>query len=198
MKKGQRQVSALRRQLQRLMNFSPQQLERAQVVPHPGSNPTLRAALPGRPVMPPPVRSLPLAIAARTVPATSRPLAAANRQPRSAATRTPAPATGSLRTPAPRATSPRETPPIPRMPQYSVPPPFVTRATPPPPRVPFTVEQRSMLTHPGRPLEPQQIENLRFGRPPGPMLDREFPPHLAPAPRVRAPSPPVQARQRRH
>jgi hypothetical protein len=44
-----------------VMRVPPQQLARAQIVPHPSANPTRRAAIPGRPVRPPPVKSLPLA-----------------------------------------------------------------------------------------------------------------------------------------
>lgn len=44
--------------------------------------------------------------------------------------------------------------------------------------------QPAMEEHPGRPLEPQQLQNLREGRPAGPMRDREFPAHPAPAQRA--------------
>jgi len=55
-----------------------------------------------------------------------------------------------------------------------------------------------MNEHPGRPLEPQQLENLRDGRPPGPMADHEFPPHVVPVPRERAiPVPPPQPPRRK-
>ena len=62
--------------------------------------------------------------------------------------------------------------------------PLVTRRPPPPANPPFATRQRAMQAHPGRPLEPQQVENLRAGRPAGPMRDQEFPPHSAPAPRA--------------
>jgi hypothetical protein len=45
-----------------------------------------------------------------------------------------------------------------------------------------------MLEHPGRPLEPYQLGNLRAGRPAGPMLDREFPEHGFPIGRAAAPA----------
>jgi Family of unknown function (DUF6600) len=54
---------------------------------------------------------------------------------------------------------------------------LITRTPVPPRSVPFQKMLRAMASHPGRPLEPQQLSNLRFGRPAGPMLDREFPPH---------------------
>ena len=128
-----------------VVRLAPEQLARAPVVPHPGVNPTLRAALPGRPVAPPPVRAerfVTAARTARTIPVKGSAVPGANR--------------------------------------VAPPPRFVTRSAPPPPRVPFALEQRAMIPHPGRPLEPQQLENLRARRPVGPMLDREFPPHMAP------------------
>jgi hypothetical protein len=36
----------------------------------------------------------------------------------------------------------------------------------------------------GRPLEPQQRQNLRAGKPAGPRRDPEYPPHPAPATRA--------------
>jgi hypothetical protein len=83
-----------------------------------------------------------------------------------------------------------------------VPPPAIrreltTRLTPPPARVPFPQIQHAMLSHPGRPLEPLQFEALRAHRPVGPMLDREFPPHIAPVVPARTTTPhPVGRRPR--
>jgi len=54
---------------------------------------------------------------------------------------------------------------------------FVTRTPPPPRDVPFSAKEPALAQHPGRPLEPQQTQNLRAGRPAGPMQDKEFPPH---------------------
>jgi hypothetical protein len=59
-------------------------------------------------------------------------------------------------------------------------PALVTRTAPPPESVPFAQRQPAMQEHPGRPLEPQQRVNVQQGRPPGPMVDREVPPHAAP------------------
>jgi len=69
---------------------------------------------------------------------------------------------------------------------------LITRNAPPPPRVPFVQERPALAEHPGRPLEPQQVENLRYGRPPGEMRDREFPPHPMPVVRERA-APPARS-----
>ena len=55
--------------------------------------------------------------------------------------------------------------------------PLVTRNQPPPPPPSFEQRRPAMEEHPGRPLEPQQVENIRAGRPAGPMRDQEFPPH---------------------
>lgn len=56
-------------------------------------------------------------------------------------------------------------------------PPLVTKTQPPPERVPFQQRQPAMQEHAGRPLEPQQRDNIREGKPAGPMVDREYPPH---------------------
>ena len=133
-----------------VVRLTPQQLEHAQVIPHPGVNPTIRAALPGPAVRPPPVRPRSVMSAARTAP---RPAPVSQR---------------SLGVAQPRTAAPR----------------LLTRTPPPPERVPFAVQRPAMILHPGRPLEPQQLQNLRMGRSAGPMLDREFPPHVAAVPRV--------------
>jgi len=60
-----------------------------------------------------------------------------------------------------------------------VPRPLVVRAQTPPAAVPFETRQKAIAAHPGRPLEPQQIQNLRAGKPAGPQRDPE-PPHPKP------------------
>ncbi len=57
--------------------------------------------------------------------------------------------------------------------------PLVVRAPAPPAAVPFEARQKAISEHPGRPLEPQQIQNLRAGRPAGPQKDPE-PAHAKP------------------
>lgn len=152
-----------------MVRLTPQQLERAQIVPHPNVNPTLRAALPGKPVTPPPVRPQASFTAAREAPR---------------AVRTPPPISRTA------PISEKISPLAPA--RTAAPPKLITRVPPPPPHVPFTVQRQYMTQHPGRYLEPQQIENIRAGRRPGPMLDREFPPHVASPPHVRVapPAPP--------
>ena len=61
---------------------------------------------------------------------------------------------------------------------------LIGRRSPPPQEPPFEQRQKAMRPDAGRPLEPQQIDNLRRGKPAGPPRDQESPPHLAaPAPR---------------
>jgi len=155
---------------------TPQQVARAQVIPHPTVTPTTRAALPGRPVAAPPVR------AAQVISARGMAGPPAIRS-----------APGEGRTPPPLETR-NSTPPA----RAERIPPSPPNAKPlPPPRVPFVEQRPFMSEHPGRPLEPHQLDNLRGGRPAGPMLDREFPPHAMPVPRVRRVPPAVPSRQRK-
>jgi hypothetical protein len=67
---------------------------------------------------------------------------------------------------------------------------LITRSAPPPRPVPFPQIRGALGDHPGRPLEPAQVEHLRMGRPAGPMVDREFPLHPAPVIRERVAPPP--------
>jgi len=138
----------------RVIAITPEQLARAEVIPHPQTNPTARALGGGKPV------PTPAGLPAR---ATIR--AAGQRQPGVAAPGSTA--GGGMANAAPRTT-----------------PWLITRTPLPPPNVPFSDQQQAMRAHPGRPLEPQQQENLRAGKPAGPMRDRELPPHPAPAPRA--------------
>ena len=48
---------------------------------------------------------------------------------------------------------------------------FVTKLAPPPADVPFARRSATLEAQPGRPLEPQQKDNLRHGRPAGPPRD---------------------------
>ncbi len=58
---------------------------------------------------------------------------------------------------------------------------LVTRRTPPPRNLPFPERQKAMQPDNGRPLEPQQVDSLRAGRPAGARRDTEYPPHPQPA-----------------
>jgi hypothetical protein len=166
------------------VRVAPQQLERAQVIPHPSVNPTTRATLSGRPVSAPPVRAASLVATRNAGASTYRPAVGAGRQPAPLVTRNVAPSANLGRT-LPPTLYKRTEPPTTTVPNSSArlsPPKLITRSTPPPPRVPFVQQRQSVYEHPGRPLEPQQLENLRVGRAAGPMRDREFPPHPAPVP----------------
>ena len=76
--------------------------------------------------------------------------------------------------------------------------PLFNRAVPPEPRPSFDQQQKAIQsTDPGRPLSPEQLNNLRQERPAGPPQQREAP-HPAPAPRsapaaAPRPSPPPAA-----
>jgi hypothetical protein len=150
-----------------MVHLAPQQLERAQIVPHPAVNPSQRAALPGNPTAAPPVRARP-SIAGATSSAMNR----------------TAPNVPSAIRPGTATSNNRTTQAMPNrmleQSQRTAPPGLIRRSAPPPPHVPFVQQRHAMLEHPGRPLEPRQLDNLRAGRPVGPMLDREFPPHVAP------------------
>lgn len=58
--------------------------------------------------------------------------------------------------------------------------PLIVRHQPPTENPSFKARQDAMQSHPGRPLEPQQMNNLRAGRPAGPPRDKEMPAHPAP------------------
>jgi len=67
--------------------------------------------------------------------------------------------------------------------------PLFHQAVPPPPRPSFDDQQKAIeTTDPGRPLGPQQMENLRQNRPAGPAQQPEAP---HPAPRPPPPPPPA-------
>lgn len=55
--------------------------------------------------------------------------------------------------------------------------PLVTNTPPPPPPPSFDQRKDAMQSHPGRPLEPQQVQNLQRGQPAGPMHDQEVHQH---------------------
>ncbi|HEY0758881.1 MAG TPA: DUF6600 domain-containing protein [Acidisarcina sp.] len=72
--------------------------------------------------------------------------------------------------------------------------PLVNRNEYPAPQPSFEQQQPALNQHPGRPLEPQQLQNLNQGRVAGPSRDAEYPPHAAqpyrPAPQERQPAAP--------
>ena len=72
--------------------------------------------------------------------------------------------------------------------------PLKARRPAPPPDPSVDARQRAIAEHPGRPLEPQQVNNLRQGKPAGPHRDPEVPrdqrPAAHPAPRPNPPPAP--------
>ena len=181
------------------VRVTPQQLERAQVIPHPSVNPTARAVLPGKPTSAPPVRAASLVSSRNAGSGTYRPAAGKNRHAAPLVTKN-APVAGSVERPLSPSYGAKTQSPTTRAPAGSArpsPPGLITRTTPPPPRVPFLQQRGAMHEHPGRALEPQQLDNLRRGRQVGPMLDKEFPPHVVPVPREKPMRPPVSSRGHR-
>jgi hypothetical protein len=167
-------------------------------------------ALAGAPVLPHPLvtpqRSMIVATPARAVPVrSSRPVMASrvDTAVRPSVIQTPSPARAVERldtTPAPvERAEPRANPeprvnPEPREQPVETPataaPPRVlfNKAVPPEPRPSFDVQQKAIdATDPGRPLSPQQLNNLRQNQPPGKPQETEKP-HPAAAPKV-APAP---------
>ncbi len=147
------------------VRVTPQQLANAQVIAHPAMAPVRTAAFGGRaPAARPVAKAQPVREARLSPP--PAPARAAQPPARAAA---PAPAAK----PAPvegAAPAARYTPP-------STPPRFVTKTPPPARDVPFTAHEPAYRQDPGRPLEPQQEENLRQGKAAGPSKDREVLPH---------------------
>lgn len=129
-----------------VVRVAPDRIALARIAPHPGVVPTREAAIGG--VIAP------------------RPRAAVERMEVVPAERRTAamPAPG-----APRAQPPTRTS------VTQVPRPLVVRAPKPPAAVPFETRQKAIAEHPGRPLEPQQMQNLRAGKPAGPQRDPQPP-----------------------
>jgi len=228
-----------------VVRVAPQELARAQVVPHPSVTPTPSAVFAGRtPMKTPPVQATrvtghpPEAAAREAIPPASaggRPSAppvtgrsappAAEKQAPAAGNRpstTPPLITRSTspsaeNTPAARGEAVQPARPAPPAasknetrqwhtfsgPPPATPPRVITRSAEPPRDVPFTAHEPAMRQHPGRPLEPQQEENIRQGRPAGPMHDTEVPAHAAPPPHAATPprtqgGPPAQTKGASH
>ncbi|MGO8816369.1 MAG: DUF6600 domain-containing protein [Terriglobia bacterium] len=147
-----------------IVHVAPEQLAHATVIPHPEVTPSSRAVFGARAVAAPPVPAARFGAPRPLVPGAAM------------GARTPAPTPSpSMRTPAPapreavRTGGPPSTP-FPRM---------YTRTAPAPTNAPYAARQDAYSSHPGRPLEPQQMDNLRAGKPAGPMKDKESIPHPA-------------------
>ena len=160
-----------------MVHVAPEQLARAQVIPHPEVSPASQAVFGARTVAAPPVRAAGFRSQGSALSnAPSSPAAPAS-QPR-AAVRTGGPPAGTFtpstpRTPAPEARSAVS----PGGPPSTTFPRVFTRNAPPATNAPFAARQEAYSSHPGRPLEPQQMNNLKQGKPAGPMKDKETIPH---------------------
>ncbi len=158
-----------------LVRVPPEQIARMEVVPHPDVTPTRTAVFGGGGrVMTPPLRIN------RVM---GPPSETGRMQPERPGLPPAAPsgrAPGTRTAPAPSGFGAPSGPPSP-------PPRFITRTPPPPRDVPFSAKEPALAQHPGRPLEPQQTQNLRAGKPAGPMQDKEYPPH--PSSRESKPAP---------
>ncbi|HEY0794477.1 MAG TPA: hypothetical protein VGD64_01735, partial [Acidisarcina sp.] len=75
--------------------------------------------------------------------------------------------------------------------------PLVNRNEAPAPRPTFQQQQPAFKQDPGRPLDPQQLQNLNQGRPAGPTRDAEYPPHPQGQPGYQAPARPAAQPQYR-
>jgi len=207
-----------------LVRVNPEQIQRAEVIAHPGVNPTPRSVLGPRVVTPPPVRTV------RFNPTPAGRAAAAATFQRPLAPQTPGTVprnnTMTVRPPvnSPRAGGtepqvmrvptqnpqetyrPNSTPYEPRdmvrpggAPPNTPPRNVFTRTAPSPTNAPFSARQDAYSSHPGRPLEPQQMNNVRSGRPAGPSQDKETLPHAprsSPPPREQ--SKPAPSEGKRH
>ena len=91
-------------------------------------------------------------------------------------------------------------PPIPAQPKKADVPPnqprqgrtIITRAPPPPQAPSFQAKEPALQAHPGKALEPQQVQNVRAGRPAGPTKDPETATHQVVPPPVAARVPAVK------
>ena len=189
-----------------LVKVDPQQLRRAQVIPHPEINPTPRALVAGGSATRPPVRAQrpmivqhaavvhrpgqPATAERNNVPVNTRPNEPV--RPNENVAHTPTPSEHNVAQPPSRNERPNPTN-VPAQPATATGaaeyrggpppnrPPLVSRTPAPQEKLPYEQKLPAMEQHPGRPLEPQQKENLHAGKPAGPMMDKEFPSHAAPA-----------------
>lgn len=157
-----------------LVRVSPDAIAASRVEPHPAVNPAPRLLEGGVPAQRPPTATRPMMVngGAPLITKHAPPPVQQNRQ---AATQPPPGATAPMRPANQR--------------------PIITRNPPPQPVTSPDVRERAMEAHPGRPLEPQQRQAIRAGRPAGPPRDAEVPAHPAPDSRSANPRrPPEPAR----
>lgn len=177
-----------------VVKLSPDAVGRGAIIAHPETAPDQRAVFGGRPAARPPTAQRPPMITMAT--------------PRTAPERAPFAPNRPARTPAPilRQTPPpsEPAPPVqatPRTPtdarrQPRDVRPIITRSPPPLALPPFPAREPALQAHPGKPLEPQQTQNVRAGRPAGPPRDIERPAHPVDTPNATPAKPQAPAKQR--
>jgi hypothetical protein len=191
-----------------VVRVRPEEVSRGMIISHPSAAPVERAVLNGRPAPAPPVAARPIMLARpdRRDPPNrgggrgddrnsnrdvQRGDDRGGQRGRGQAPPPPPPVT---QTPPPSTSAP----PIPPAPQRVGAPPdriperreIITRRPPPPESPPFKAKEEALKEHPGKPLEPQQIQNVGRGRAAGPPKDAEVLPHpVVPAPPGKGPPP---------
>ncbi len=185
-----------------VVRVTPAQVARAEVLPHPSVAPQSSAAIGVRGSSHPPVVSarpaMITAVAPRgggrpTMPAPA--VVAASRAGSPALiTRAPPPGRAAGAPPTGRSGAPAAAPQaapanVQAGNRNNGPRALITRAPPPPATPPFAAREPALQQHAGRPLEPQQMQNLRGGQPAGPQRDPEFPPHAGAQPPRSGPAP---------
>lgn len=160
-----------------IVKVAPEQLNRATVISHPSAAPARLAALGGRPAAAPPAAPRPPMVTT----------ASQRNQGRGQPRQTPTPAPSAAAPPI--APQPKRTDVAPdrQRPGRTI----ITRAAPPPAAPPFQAKEPALQEHPGKALEPQQVQNLRGGRPAGPPKDPETADHrvVVPPPTAARPQP---------
>jgi len=143
----------------RAVQVTSDEANQSQLVAHPRVSPHPQAAAGGRPAPRPPATPRP-----------ARPVIQVAPWERPVQTVQPAP-----QRPAPSPAPVKPSRPEPRR--------VIARNPPAPQALPFKTRERGMQSDPGRPLEPQQRQNLRMGKPAGQHRDPEDPAHERPKPK---------------
>ncbi|HYK09428.1 MAG TPA: DUF6600 domain-containing protein [Gemmatimonadales bacterium] len=167
----------------RMVEMSNTQVTSARVVAHPQVMPTI-TAMRGRPAIapPPPAVNDQVRTIVRPIPVRRQPMVEQSQPAQQSQ-----PSRGSEPARPEQQLQPEARP--------VTPPVLRARRPAPPPDPGVQARQQAIEQHPGRPLEPQQIQNLQRGKPAGPMRDQESPRDARPQPQARPqprPQPPQQ------
>jgi hypothetical protein len=185
------------------INARPEDIARAPIANHPWVTPTARAAAGGGPLTRGPVAARPqMVTAGRAQPAaeptrgaqpSQRPPLVSKNAPPAVERRSTSP---TVRQAAPNTavlSSPNVRPDVRQTGGRTL----ITRNPPPAQPPSFTAREQAMRQDPGRPLEPQQVENIQRGRSAGPHRDPEVPAHQ-PAPAAKPSARPAPSRKPPH